>query len=167
MCGCLGLERYFAEEAKKEALNHYYNKGAVSMDIEVAKLRGNKTLAASQAVYLHTRSKEGVYNLNINDNVRLTEALIKIMQAEVSLTDFFHDRAFSCLFKLLLKASTDASRQEWFAKMRTELHKLMNLADVKLVEHYWQELKQMMQGHDSSKLLFDKLGLLDLMTHQV
>jgi len=43
----------------------------------------------------------------------------------------------------------------------------MNVADLKLGECYWQQIKSLVQGQDVYKRLFHKLHLLELMNHQI
>lgn len=94
---------------------------------------------------------------------------MKLIQKEVSLTDFYHDKAFACLIQLLHRASTwtDTARNDWFLAQRDQLHKVMNVADIKLVEPYWQQLKKVTLGQDSFKVLFERLKLRNLLANQV
>ena len=43
----------------------------------------------------------------------------------------------------------------------------MNVADLKLCEHYWQQLKRIVTGQDKYKRLFFKLRLPALMLDQI
>lgn len=57
-------------------------------------------------IYAKLMSEDGALRLNIKDVERLVTMLIKIMGFKISETDFFHDKAFSCLFQLMYKVTS-------------------------------------------------------------
>ena len=50
LCGCLGLERFFEEEAQKDAMEYHFERGAVKFDIE-AESDNRPHMNANKAVY--------------------------------------------------------------------------------------------------------------------
>ena len=55
-------------------------------------------------------SEDGAFRLNIKDIERLVATLFKIMSFKISTIDFFHDKAFACIFQLLLKVTQRVER---------------------------------------------------------
>ena len=55
-------------------------------------------------------SEDGAFRLKVKDIERLVATLIKIMRFKISETDFFHDKAFACIFQLLLKVTQRVER---------------------------------------------------------
>lgn len=91
------------------------------------------------------------------------------MRSNISEEDFFHDKAFHCLLQLLLKVEQNKEatglhqRKTWIRDQRENLHTLMNVADIKLCEYFWQQIKRLIQGQTDYKKLFFKLHLPSLM----
>jgi len=101
------------------------------------------------------QSEEGQYKINMKDNELLAETLVEKMGAPISICDFYHDKAFFCFLTLLQKALTAGSSlvleqklafKVWFRNQRKKMHKLMNVADLRLSENYWQQIKRVVSG---------------------
>lgn len=166
LCGCVALEHFLEEESRFENLNHHMKTGTVRIDPESSAVgkremsplsKTTDTKNATQppqylTIYQQTRSRYGSYRLNPKDAERLVEILLEVVTSKISLSDFYHDKAFYCIIKLLLKVhnmhqknryskdfdAVKQRQQEWFLGIRDRLHTLMNVADLKLCEFYWQ-----------------------------
>ena len=93
LVGCLALEKFLRDEHRLDDLNHHFDKGTVRIEYPLSPNKNKE----QKTVYQQTRSIAGSYKLNINDAEMLIETLFTAMQAEISETDFFHDKAFLCL----------------------------------------------------------------------
>ena len=131
------------------------------------------------------------FRLSPTDVESLVKALFAAMSEEISTADYYHDKAFACILKLLLKTfrkieahqelqdyerrlkHKDEEKEnyqanlEWFRAQRAELHRIMNVADLKLCEFYWLQIKQNCSGSDDFKRMMVRLKLFDLMSKQV